>query len=87
MLVTYNIFNILVRKVEVGECLEVLWEGEAPFLFEVLSRLSNQIYGQMYHVGLSQSRLQRGSLSASAKHSAHSSDYGLAVYKTYKYFL
>lgn len=42
---TYNIFNILAGKVEMGEYLEVLWEGEAPFLFEVVSRISNQIYG------------------------------------------
>lgn len=71
---TYNIFNILAGKVEVCECLEVLWEGEAPFLFEVLSRLSNQIYGQTYHGGSSQTPLQRGSFSAPAKHSAHSRD-------------
>ena len=38
---TYNIFNIFAEKVEVGECLEVVWEGEAPFLFEVVSRFSD----------------------------------------------
>lgn len=48
---TYDIFDILAGKVEVGECLEVLWEGEAPFLFEVVSGFSNQIYGQAYHGG------------------------------------
>lgn len=54
---TYNILNILAGKVEVGECLEVLSEGEAPFLFEVVSRFSNQIYGQVYHGGSSQTLL------------------------------
>lgn len=54
---TYNIFNILAEEVEVGECLEVLREGEAPFLFEVVSRFSNQIYGQAYHGGSSQTLL------------------------------
>lgn len=48
---TYNIFDIFAEKVEVGECLEVVWEGEAPFLFEVVSRFSDQIYGQTYHGG------------------------------------
>lgn len=66
---TYNIFNILAGKVEVGECLDVLWEREASFLFEVVSGFSNQIYGQAYHGGSSQTLL-----STSAKHSAHSSD-------------
>lgn len=51
MLATYNMVNILAGKVEVGECLEVVWKGEAPFLFDVVSRFSNQIYGQTYHVG------------------------------------
>lgn len=50
---TYNIIDILARKVEVGECLEVIWAGEAPFLLKVVSRFSNQIYGQAYHGGLS----------------------------------
>lgn len=54
---TYNVFDILAGKVEVGECLEVLWEGEAPFLSEVVSRFSNQIYGQAYHGGSSQTLL------------------------------
>lgn len=54
---TYNIFNTLAGKVEVGECLEVLWEGEAPFLFEVVSRFGNQLYGQAYHGGWSQTLL------------------------------
>jgi len=54
---THNVFNALAEKVEVGECLEVLWEGEAPSLFEVVSRFSNQICGQAHHGGSSQ--LQR----------------------------
>lgn len=50
---TYDILDILARKVEVGEFLEVLWEGEAPFLFCVFSGFSDQIYGQAYHGGSS----------------------------------
>lgn len=48
---TYNVFDTLAEKVEVSERLEVLWEGEAPFLFEVVSRFSDQIDGQAYHGG------------------------------------
>ncbi len=62
---TYNILNILVGKLEVGESLQVIREGEAPFLFEVVPTFSNQIYGQTHHGGASQTLL-----SASAKHSS-----------------
>lgn len=54
ILVTYNVFDILVGKVKVGEGLEVLCERESLFLFEVLSGLSNQIYSQKYHPRSSQ---------------------------------
>lgn len=54
---TYDIFDTPAEKVEVGECLEVVWEGEAPFLFEVVSRFSNQIYGEAYHGSSSQTLL------------------------------
>lgn len=37
-----------------SERLEVTWQGEAPFLFEVLWRFSNQVYGQTDHGGSSQ---------------------------------
>lgn len=57
------------------KCPEVLREGEAPFLFKVVSRFSNQVYVQMYHGGPSQTLLQRGSFSASAKRSARSRGY------------
>lgn len=57
-LTTHNILDILAGKVEVRKCFEVLREGEAPFLFEVVSRFSDQIYGQAYHGGLSHSLLQ-----------------------------
>lgn len=58
---TYNIFNLLARKVEMCKCLKVIREREAPFLFKVVSRFSDQIYVQMYHGGPSQTLLQRGS--------------------------
>ena len=48
------------------ECLEVVWEGEAPFLLEVVSGFSDQIYVQLHHGGCSWTHLQKGSFSASA---------------------
>ena len=54
---TYDIFYTPAEKVEVGECLEVVLEGEPPFLFEVVSRFSNQIYGEAYHGSSSQTLL------------------------------
>lgn len=50
---TYNNIYIVVGKVEVGECLQVIWEGEAPLLFEVVARFSNQLCCQMHHDGSS----------------------------------
>lgn len=56
MSATYNIFNILATKRELGEILEVLREGDVSSLFEAFSTFSNEIHCQTHHVGLSQLR-------------------------------
>lgn len=71
---TYDIFNILAGKVKVCKRPEVL--REALFLFEVVSGFSDQVHVQLGHGGSSQTPLQRGSFSASAKRGARSSDTG-----------
>lgn len=48
---TYNTVDFLEGKVEVGECLEVLRKGEAPFLSEVVFGFSDQIHSQEHHDG------------------------------------
>ena len=52
-----------------SEFLEVLWEGVASLVFEMVAGFGNQIHGEADHDGSLQTLLQSGSFSASAKRS------------------
>lgn len=55
---TYNILDILARKMQVGEFPEVIWEGQVPSPLVEVSRFGNQIYSQVHHGGWSSIPIQ-----------------------------